>query len=126
MARFNHLLSPIASSQAVIAVRNRLDDPMFWRRTGTVVTWSALGVLAFVPEAYAAFPIPGLQRLVTDTQDTVTNEGGTAGATLGIGAAAVRMALSNFEMGIGKFCTTAAGGATVGSAPELSTYLTGA
>lgn len=107
--------------------RDRWDDPIVRKRAATVLSWSALGVVLFAPEvAFAAFPIPGLQRTVTDTQDTVTNEGGTIGASLGIGAAAVRMMLSNFEMGIGKGVTTAAGGALIGSTPELSTYLTGA
>lgn len=102
-----------------------LDDPVVCRRVMTAAAWGGVLAMALVPEvAMAAFPIPGVQRMVTDVQDHTTNEGALIGGTLGLGAGAVRMMLTGFEMGIGRVVQTGAGGAVIGSSPEVASYIT--
>jgi hypothetical protein len=102
-----------------------LEDPIVCRRIVTAAAWCGVGMVAVMPEmAWAAIPIPGLDRFTTDIQDHVTTQGSIGGATLGLAAGAVRMMLSNFEMGIGGVVKTGAGGAVIGASPEAATYLT--
>lgn len=100
-------------------------DPVLCRKVATASGWCAVVALAVAPDvALAAFPIPGLDRLVTDSQDHVTSQGSLIGATLGLASGAIRMMLTNFEGGIGKVVTTGGGGAVIGSSPEVATYVT--
>lgn len=101
-----------------------LEDPVVCRKVLNVSGWVGVGVVALMPEmAYAAFPIPGLTRLVTDAQDHITQEGSLIGGTLGIASGAARMAFGNMEMGIGNLVRAGAGGATAGSSPEVASYI---
>lgn len=103
-----------------------LEDPVVARRLAVTGAWCGVAAIALMPEmAWAAFPIPGVTRMVTDVQDHTTQEGSLIGATLGLAGGAVRMMLSNFEMGIGHVVRTGAGGAVIGSSPEVATYVTG-
>jgi hypothetical protein len=114
-------------NSALEKIESWLDDPVVCRRVMTTAAWVGLGVMALAPDvAMAAFPVPGVQRLVTDVQDHTTQEGGLIGGTLGIGMGAIRMLLSGFEMGIGRVVQAGAGGAVIGSSPEVATYITGA
>lgn len=102
-----------------------LDDPIVTRRVMITASWCGVGVMALMPEAaMAAFPIPGVQRMVTDVQDHTTQEGALIGATMGLGAGAMRMMLSGFEMGVGGVVKTGAGGAVIGSSPDVASYIT--
>lgn len=108
---------------------DRLDaalvDPVLCRKAATVSAWCGVVAFAVAPDiALAAFPVPGLDRLVTDSQDHITSQGSLIGASLGLAGGAVRMMLTNFEGGIGKVVTTGAGGAVIGSSPEVATYVT--
>ena len=101
-----------------------LEDPTVCRKVLNVLGWGGVAVTALMPElAYAAFPIPGVARLVTDVQDHITDEGSLIGGTLGIASGAARMAFGNMEAGIGNLVRAGAGGATAGSSPEVATYI---
>lgn len=102
-----------------------LEDPIVCRRAVTLAAWCGVGVVALAPEAaWAAFPIPGVERLKTDVQDHITEDGSIIGASLGLAAGCVRMMLSNFEMGLGGVVKTGAGGAGIGASPEVADYMT--
>lgn len=102
-----------------------LEDPILARRVVTAGAWCSVIAMAVAPDvALAAFPVPGLNRLVTDTQDHITQEGSLIGASLGVAGGAVRMMLTNFEGGVGKLVTTGGGGAVIGASPEVASYVT--
>lgn len=112
-------------AQALVRVDAAMVDPVLCRRVAVVTGWCGVVALAVAPDvALAAFPIPGLDRLVTDSQDHITTQGSLVGASLGLAGGAVRMMLTNFEGGIGKVVTTGAGGAVIGSSPEVASYVT--
>lgn len=112
-------------NETMVRVLGVLEDPIVARKVTTALAWCGVVALAVAPEAaMAAFPIPGLDRLVTDSQDHITSQGSLIGASLGLAGGAVRMMLTNFEGGIGKIVTTGAGGAVIGSSPEVASYVT--
>jgi hypothetical protein len=103
-----------------------LEDPVVCRKVVTASAWCSVVALAVAPDvALAAFPIPGLDRLITDSQDHITTQGSLIGASLGLAGGAIRMMLTNFEGGIGHLVRTGAGGAVIGSSPEVASYVTG-
>jgi hypothetical protein len=110
----------------MVRVYGFLEDPIVCRKIVTASAWCAVGAMAVMPDiAMAAFPIPGLDRLVTDSQDHITSQGSLIGASLGLAGGAIRMMLTNFEGGIGHVVRTGAGGAVIGASPEVATYVTG-
>ncbi len=85
--------------------------------------WTLVIFFLFHPEAWAAMPIPGWDRMVADTQDHAINEGGLI---MGIGGGAVsafKMVFSGGEFGMGNLIRTGAGCAVAGSVPALAPYL---
>ena len=93
-------------------------------KAGLTAFWSGAAFFLEFHSALAAFPIAGLDRMVTDIQDTSTHQGGLIGVGLGLAGSATRMILSGGEFGAGHFVRTGIGGGVFGSIPGLSTYLT--
>ena len=93
------------------------------RRVVHTAFWTCTALVLEVGPSLAAFPIPGLDRTVTDIQDTGVHQGGMIGLTLGILSAAAQFGLSHHASGIAQFTRAAGGGALAGATPQLATYL---
>lgn len=87
--------------------------------------WCAVITAAFCPDAMAAMPIPGWDRMVTDTQDAATNQGGLIMGVGGGAISAFKMVFSGGEFGMGNLIRTGGGCAIAGSVPALAPYFTG-
>ena len=91
----------------------------------TVAFVAAAGVYLYGADiAQAAFPLPGLDRTRMDVEEELTTRGGPIGCVVGLGAAGLRMLVSNFEMGAGGFLRSAGAGGMMGASPTLGGYFT--
>src|SRR3954447_22977873 len=77
--------------------------------------WTLAIFFLFHPEAWAAMPIPGWDRMVTDTQDHAINQGGLIMGVGGGAISAFKMVFSGGEFGMGNLLRT--GGRLLGRRP---------
>lgn len=75
--------------------------------------------------AEAALPIPQLEAIITETEDTAINQGGVLAGIGGLAAGAFKMAFSSGEFGIGQLMRTGGGCAMVGATPSLTPFFLG-
>ena len=94
-----------------------------FREAATVPFLAALGVMVTFRVAEAAFPIAGLDTMVADSGEFMTNQGGLIGVILGIGRAAIAIAGGHGEGGVGHFVKAGCAGGVFGSTPEIASYV---